>query len=127
MIEQAGVAGISTNVNIECSLGRQEAAPFWQINGTVYELFSISCAFFFGVIPVVNSYSSLTIPRLTVELNGTDFQCIVFSEDRVIYATKTRLRVFPSELVEHTNNAVCMSSQDMFAEGEKTKSAQGVS
>ena len=100
MIEQAGVAGISTNVNIECNLGRQEAAPFWQINGTVYELFSISCAFFFGVIPVVNSYSSLTIPRLTVELNGIDFQCIVFSEDRVIYATKTRLRVIPSELVE---------------------------
>lgn len=95
---QTAVAGISTNINIGCNLNRQQAAPFWRINNTVYELFSISCTFLpAGVIPVVDSYSGLTIPRPIVDLDGVIFQCALFGEDRMIYGTKTRLIVFPSE------------------------------
>ena len=90
------VAGASTNINIECSLDRQEAAPFWIIDGLVYELFSIPYTFLSGAIPVVNSYSALTIPNVTTELgNVTTFQCALFHESgSVARGTATRLIVF---------------------------------
>ena len=73
-IPQGAVTGLSTS--IPCDLGRQEEAPFWFINGTVYELFSISRHF--PSIPVVNSYTSLLIPNVTRALHNTAFRCATF-------------------------------------------------
>ena len=70
---QTAVAGVSTNINIPCSLGREEEAPFWYINDTVYELFSIPSNFLY--IPVVDSYTQLSIPEVAEELNHTVFTC----------------------------------------------------
>ena len=91
--EQRAVAGISTNINIQCNLDRQTAPPFWIINGTTYELFSIPFQFLSGIIPVVNSYSALTIPIVTTHLDNIVFQCVVFTTDGVINGSITRLIV----------------------------------
>lgn len=93
------VEGVSTNINIQCNLGRQGVAPFWIINGSVYELFSIPVTFLPLVtpIPMVESYSALTIPMVTVDLNETTFQCALFSENGVIFGRITRIIVIPSK------------------------------
>lgn len=100
--EQQAVAGISTNINIECNLGRKNETPFWIIDGTVYELFSIPTTFLPdvspAVIPVVESYSGLTIPLATVELDETTFQCAIFSDSGVVMGSdNTVLRILPSK------------------------------
>ena len=83
------VAGFSTN--IPCDFGRQEEAPFWIINGTVYELFSIPRNFPF--IPVVDSFSTLHIPFVYLALNGITFQCITFDERGADVGELARLTV----------------------------------
>ena len=90
---------MSTLINIPCSLGRQEEAPFWYIDGDAYELFSIPQDYLPGgdaVISVVNSYASLTVPLVTSVLDGVVFQCATFGGTGLIRATGTRLRVLPS-------------------------------
>ena len=72
------VAGLSASIPCEFGNIIQEA-PFWLINGTVYELFSIPRHFPF--IPVVDSYSALTIPSAYLELDNTTFQCAILSEN----------------------------------------------
>jgi hypothetical protein len=37
-IYQLAVAGVSSNIVVECNLGHQDETPFWYINGSVYEL-----------------------------------------------------------------------------------------
>lgn len=76
---QTAVEGVSTNINIPCNLGRREGAPFWFINGTVYELFQIPI--FFPSIPNVDSFTHLTIPEVRLELNNTFFQCAILDEN----------------------------------------------
>lgn len=94
-IDQRAVAGISTNINIQCNLGRQVEAPFWFINVSVYELFSIRL--YVNFIPTVESYSLLTIPTVTEDLNGTIFQCASFNEiGMLLLGIAIRLIVFPS-------------------------------
>ena len=92
---QIAVAGQSSNINIPCNLGRGEEAPFWFINGTTYELFSIPLVLTF--IPVVNSYTELTIPTVTIELDDTLFQCATYNDEGLVPGIATRLRVQPSE------------------------------
>lgn len=95
---QTAVAGISTNINIPCSLGREEEAPFWYINDTSYELFSIPQ--FFPYIPVVDSYTQLTIPVVVEELSGTLFQCAIFEPDGLVRdRIINQLNVHPSKCV----------------------------
>jgi len=48
---KVAVDGISANIIIECGFGGQEEAPFWFINNTAYEMFSIPQKF--PSIPVV--------------------------------------------------------------------------
>ena len=76
---QTAVEGVSANINIPCNLDRGEEAPFWFINETAYELLSIPLDF--PYIPTVNSFSQLTIPVVTINLNNTQFQCASFGED----------------------------------------------
>ena len=91
--EQTAVAGFSTNINIQCNLNRQAAPPFWLINGTAYELFSIPFQFQAGIIPEVNGYSALTIPEVSSSLHNLYFQCVVASASGVVYGSITRLIV----------------------------------
>ena len=96
-IEQVAVAGVSTNIEIPCTVGRQDETPFWYINGSVYELFGIPRSFLPGitpaVIPVVDSYSALQLPMVIVELDRTLFQCAVFNENGRVLGVATRLNV----------------------------------
>ena len=82
---QRAMAGVSiyTNINIPCNIGRGEEAPFWFINNTAYELFSIPLDF--PYIPTVNSFSQLTIPVVVIDLNSTLFQCTSFGEDGLVH------------------------------------------
>lgn len=85
---QTAVAGVSANIAILCNVGQQDETPFWYINGSVYELFSIPRRFLSGVtpavIPAVDSYSALTIAAVTRELNGITFRCAVFNENGIV-------------------------------------------
>jgi hypothetical protein len=78
--EQVAVERLSRNINIECAL-RLDVAPFWIINGSVYELFSIPQNFMRGTIPEVNSFAVLVIPQVFLNLTGLLFQCASFSDD----------------------------------------------
>ena len=91
-IEQTAVEGISTNINIQCNLGRQRAAPLWKINGTLYELTSLPSYI------IVDSFSLITIPTITIDLNNTTFQCVSYDEDspnKLLLGTINRLTVVP--------------------------------
>ena len=96
-VDQTAVAGVSTNIAIQCDLGWQDEAPFWMINGSIYELFSIPHSFLSNgvpVIPTVDSFARITIPQITTDLNETVFQCILFKDnDVVLDAGRTRLIV----------------------------------
>ena len=97
---QTAVAGVSTNINIPCSLGREEQAPFWYINDTSYELFSIPQ--FFSYIPVVDSYTQLTIPMVYPELNDTFFRCAhIDNRGIVVFGVPQRLLV-ASKYIKHS-------------------------
>ena len=87
--EQVAVAGVSTNINILCNLDRDEEAPFWFINNTAYELFSIP--FDFPYIPTVNSFSQLTIPVVVLELDNTLFQCASYEDNGSVNHGKAEL------------------------------------
>ncbi len=87
---QGALSGLSTS--IPCY--NHEETPFWFINGTVYELFSIPRHFPF--IPVVDSYSALTIPYVYLALDQTTFQCAMFGENGLENGTLTQLTVIPS-------------------------------
>ena len=95
------MAGVSTNIVINCDLARQDEAPFWMINGSIYELFSIPHSFLSNgvpVIPTVNSFATITIPQVTTDLSGTVFQCGLFEDnDLVLDARRTRLIVTSSK------------------------------
>ena len=91
-IQQAAVEGISTNINIPCNLGRLGAAPLWKVNGTLYELTSLPSYI------MVDSFSLITIPTVTIGLNNTTFQCVIYDADRpnnLLPGTITRLIVIP--------------------------------
>ena len=104
IVSQTAVAKISTNINIPCALGREEQAPFWYINDTAYELFSIPLDFLY--IPVVNSYTQLTIPVVVQELSGTLFQCAIFEPSRLVRdRIINQLIVLPSKCVGKGNEA----------------------
>ena len=91
---QVAVEGISININIPCNLGRGEGAPFWFINNTAYELFSIPLNF--PYIPTVNSFSQLTIPMVVLELDNTLFQCAIIDESgSLLQGMAVLLRVEP--------------------------------
>ena len=92
--EQVAVDRQSANISIPCNLGLQGTKPFWIINGFVYDVFSIPYAF--PAIPVVKSYSSLTIPLVTTDFNGTTFQCAINTENGVIFGRSTRIKVVSS-------------------------------
>ena len=81
-IPQRAVEGISENINIPCSLGRGVQAPFWFINDTAYELFSIPLHF--PYIPRVDSFSQLTIPVVVLDFDNTLFQCAIIDENGLI-------------------------------------------
>ena len=110
-VDQIAVAGVSTNIGIQCELARQDEAPFWMINGSIYELFSIPHSFLSNgvpVIPTVNSFARLTIPRVTTDLNGTVFQCGLFGNNGVILdGQRTRLVIrskwFVDSLLSNTH------------------------
>lgn len=94
------VDGVST-IKIQCILGRGRTKPFWIINGSVYELFSIPYSFLPEVtppvIPVADNYSSLIIPLATADLNGVTFQCAIFHENGAIFGNITKITVTPGE------------------------------
>ena len=97
-MDQVAVAGISRNINIQCNLGRQETAPFWIINGSILELFSIPQTFLPGTMLVVNGFAGLTIPVVTTDLDGVTFQCGTYNEDgMIVLGSGTRLIVLPSK------------------------------
>ena len=81
------MAGSSTNIGIRCDLARQDEAPFWMINGSIYELFSIPHSFLSNgvpVVPTVDSFARLNIPQVTTDLNGTVLQCGHFGNNDVL-------------------------------------------
>lgn len=91
---QIAVEGISANIFISCQLGRESDAPFWFINNVAYELLNIPIDFPF--IPIVDSYSQLTIPVVSLDLNDTHFQCASFYTDELVKGNPTVIHVIPS-------------------------------
>ena len=83
---QTAVEGVSTNINIPCNLGGEVEAPFWFINGTSHELFSIPLNV--PYIPMVDSFAGLTIPVVTLNLSETVFQYAIYNDDRRLGAGK---------------------------------------
>ena len=93
--DQIAIEGSSTNINILCDLGRQRAAPLWRINGILYELTSLPSYI------TVDSFSIITIPIVTIDLNNTTYQCVSYDEDspnNLRLGTTTRLIVVPGML-----------------------------
>ena len=77
IVSQTAVAGVSTNINIPCALGREESAVHWIINGSYYGYLGMVVRPL-PFLPVVHSQTQLTIPAPGLDLNGTTFQCFVF-------------------------------------------------
>jgi hypothetical protein len=89
------IEGTSTNIFIPCTLN-QNAAPFWIINGSVYDFLSIPQTFLSGAIPAVNSFNGIVLPQVTLQLNGVTFVCATFREDGTrVLGGGTRLIVHP--------------------------------
>ena len=88
------VAGLSVTIPCDHEFGRQNEAPFWIINGIVYELFSIPRNFPF--IPVIESYVFLNIPFVYLALNQSTYQCIAFDTNGAVNGSFVQLIVFPS-------------------------------
>lgn len=64
------------NVHITCDHGTQrEDAPFWRINGNVYDIFHVPSYF------RVDSFTHLTIPVVNISLNDSTFQCIFIDHE----------------------------------------------
>ena len=109
VMDQVHSEGIDTNIRILCRLGLRGVTPFWIINESVYGLLSIPYTFLPDVqpplIPIVDSYFSLTIPRVTRDLNGVTFQCAIYSENGVIFGQITRIRVIPSKFINNYRGA----------------------
>lgn len=100
ILEQEATEGVSTNIFIPCNL-HQDVAPYWIINGLVYELFGIPQSFPFGLIPAVDSFTGLLIPTVTLDLDGVTFQCASFNENGMrILGTGTRLIIHPGNLTQ---------------------------
>jgi hypothetical protein len=93
-IELTVIDGVSTNIAIPCNLGVQGIAPFWIINGSIYELLNIH-TFLPGV--TIKSFSLLTIAVGTRDLDGVTFQCGVAFGDTVLYGSIIRITVISSE------------------------------
>ena len=100
---QTAVEGISTNINIPCNLGRLRAAPLWKINGILYELTSLPSYI------IVESFSLITIPTVTIGLNNTTYQCVIYDEDRpnnLLPGIITRLIVISGIIALDTNTVI---------------------
>ena len=92
------VDGVSININIPCTGLGLNVAPFWAINGSVHELFNIPWSFPYAE---VDSFTGLTIPVVTSDLDGIMFQCATFNENgRTMLGSGTRLRVHPGRVLE---------------------------
>ena len=102
------VEGLSTNIIIPCNL-QLDVAPFWIVNGSVYELFNIPLSLPY-VIPVVDRFTGLTIPVVTLDLDEIIFQCATFNENgRTILGGGIRLRVHPGTLSYSLKILGCLS------------------
>ncbi len=97
---QGAVTGLSTS--IPCDHGRQEEAPFWFINDTAYELFSIPQ--YLPSISVISSYTSLTIPNVTRAVDNTVFRCATFDNNGNITSANNAIRLLVAGSYE------CMST-----------------
>ena len=76
-----GVSGVSTNINIICSI-EEEIATFWMINGSLYGLLHVPNEFKVcsksseGSSEGNCDLKSLRIPVLQSEMDGYAFQCV---------------------------------------------------
>ena len=99
-MQTTAVEGVSDNVMILCDLHLQMAAPFWRINNRVYDIFHVPAYF------KVESYRTLTIPKVSRSFNNYTFQCILIDHTtdpiREINGTLTVLTV-----VEGSLNSLC--------------------
>lgn len=92
---QGAVTGLSTS--IPCDHGRQVEAPFWFIGGIVYEIFSIPL--YFPSIPIVNSYTSLSIPNVTFRVDNIVFRCATFDQNGILTPASNAIRLLVSGII----------------------------
>jgi hypothetical protein len=94
-VDVVTIEGSSINVFIPCTLDLY-VAPFWIINGSVYDFLSIPRTFLSGAIPAVNSFVGIVLPQVNLELDGVTFVCATFREDGTrVLGGGTRLIVHP--------------------------------
>lgn len=56
---------------------------------------------------MVDSFTGLTIPLVTLDLDGVVFQCATFNENgMIVLGGGTRLRILPSKLA-HMSKSAC--------------------
>ena len=95
-VTQSGVAGISTNINIQCFSVAEEPGYdgyFWKINGSVYGALHLPREY--EVCRSRCNLATLTIPVVLAEMDGYTFQCfgINYQTNTVYEGTVTELNV----------------------------------
>lgn len=68
-IPKTAVEGLSTNVDFLCDLDRQFNPLYWDIQGRVYDLYSIPALF------TVRGHEGITLGDVDRRMNGWRFQC----------------------------------------------------
>ena len=81
--------GISTNVNILCTLDKEQPEPlYWKINENLYDLYN------FPKIFISVTYGTLTLPFVNRRMDGWEIQCVrVTSTKELLHGEMTLLRV----------------------------------
>ena len=83
MKHRHGIAGLSTNMEMQCSIARDYAlrgrdlsgyGVFWMINGSVYGSLQVTREFI--VCDEVCDHSTLKIPVVQRNMDGYTFQCV---------------------------------------------------
>ena len=70
------VEGISANVNIPCNLNLETGSLYWEINGLIFDLYSVPEQF------ATDGYVGLVIPSVHRGMNGWTFQCFTVADAR---------------------------------------------
>ena len=96
-INTTAVAGVSTNINIVCTIGTN--AFFWRINGLVYGALHVPDEYIVCDVTLCNPKSSFAIPVVLEEMDGNTFQCfsIDYQNNAVHLGRQTILTVLSYE------------------------------
>ena len=100
-VQRTVVEGLSTNIEIPCSLDRHLHPLYWNITDKVYELFSVPAVF------TARSPDAITLASISRRMDGWGLYCFAIdptNENGVIAGVTTVLNV-----LHGTSDSVCLS------------------